>query len=181
MDEQRRRLIRRIVDNGMIAALYFALTLLLTMVPVLSQFGPIQCRVSEVLVLLAFFRPGLTLGLSIGCFFANMVGALTGFTTPLDMAFGTLATAVACLGEAYLSPKLLVACIWPILINGTVVGVELYYLFNITEFGLWGSMGLVAAGEAVAIAIGYVLMMLLIRNHGFMSVLKPTRHQEVRW
>lgn len=37
-----------------------------------------QCRFSEMLVLFAFFKPDLTIGLTIGCFLSNMTGFLAG-------------------------------------------------------------------------------------------------------
>ena len=179
--DKRHQIILRITSNGMIAALYFALTMLFMTIPVISQFGPIQIRFSEFMVLLAFFRPDLTFGLSLGCFFANMAGFFMGYTIPADMVLGTLATALACVAEAYLARHLLVACIYPVIFNGVIVGLELYYLMGITDFNPWVTMGLVAAGEAAAIAVGYALFMVLMRNKGFMRVLAPTRHQEARF
>ena len=71
-------IVRRIAQNGVVAALYYALTLLFIFVPAISQFGPMQCRFSEALVLFAFFKPELTIGLTIGCFLSNMTGFLAG-------------------------------------------------------------------------------------------------------
>ncbi|MBE6126648.1 MAG: hypothetical protein E7182_01535 [Erysipelotrichaceae bacterium] len=57
--------------------------------------------------------------------------------------------------------------------NGLVAA--LYYGLN-----LFACMGYVAIGEAIALGIGYAVFMGLIRNQGFMKVLAPTRHAEVK-
>jgi uncharacterized membrane protein len=173
--------VRRIAQNGLVAALYYAITMLLIAVPVLSQFGPIQCRVSEVLMVFAFFRPDLTLGLTIGCFLANTTGAFMGLVPAVDMVIGTAATFLSCICMAYLSCHMIFACIYPVLFNGVFVGLELYFFLELKEIPLIATMGYVALGELIAVALGYGLFMALIRNRGFMSVLKPTRHAEVRW
>ncbi len=175
------KIILRIAQNGMIAALYYGLTMLMVLVPAISQFGPIQCRFSEVLVLVAFFRPDLTWGLTLGCFLANMTGFLVGQGFALDMLFGTAATLIACLLEAYASRFLFIAALWPVILNGVIVGGEIYWVFNLDNMPLWACMGWVALGELIAMAVGYVLFMILIRNKGVMKVMAPTRHAEVRF
>ena len=182
--DQRHAIILRIAQNGVVAALYYAITLVLMAIPVLSQFGPIQCRVSEILVLLAFFRPDLTLGLSLGCFFVNLTGLLMGLpgTTPADMGIGTAATLLSCLCMAYLCRHLIFALIYPVVFNGVLVGIELYYILGITDQGpLIAVMGLVALGELIAVGIGYGIFMVLMRNRPFMNLLRPTRHQNAKW
>lgn len=151
--------VRRIARNGIVAALYYAVTCLMIFVPVLSQFGPIQCRVSELLVLLAFFEPSLTIGLTLGCFLANLTGFRAGQGFAMDFLFGTLATLIACLLEAYCSKFLFVAALWPVAINGVIVGL----------------------GELIAMAIGYALLMILVRNQGAMRLIGATRHMDVRF
>ncbi len=118
---------------------------------------------------------------AIGCFFANMTGALMGMTIPLDMLFGTLATLLACLCEAYLSPRLWVAALYPTVFNGVIVGLELYFFMEGLGLSVWACMGFVAIGEAIVMGIAYGLFMGLIRNKGFMRAMKPTRHLDVRF
>ena len=95
--QQRDSAVYEIVQNGIVAGLYFGLSMLCTMFPAISQFGPIQCRVSEVMVLLAFFKPRLTIGLTLGCFLTNVTGLAMGLSFPMDIVLGTLATLVDCL------------------------------------------------------------------------------------
>ena len=180
MEDTHKR-VRRIAENGLIAALYYGLTMLFVFVPVLSQFGPIQCRFSEMIVLFAFFRPDFTIGITVGCFLANLTGFLAGQGFAFDLLFGTGATLIACLLEAYASHFLFIGALWHILLNGVIVGTEIYFFFNNGGLNLFACMGYVALGEAIALGIGYAVFMGLIRNQGFTKVLAPTRHAEVKF
>ena len=180
LEDKTSKRIKAIAGNGMVAALYYGLTMLFMLVPAISQFGPIQCRLSEMLVLLAFFRPEFTIGLTIGCFFSNLTGLAMGMTIPLDLLFGTLATLIACLFEAYLSPRLWVAAIYPVVFNGFIVGLELYFLLNDTGLPWYACVGFVALGELIAIAVGYILFFILMRNEAAMRAIGATRHLDVR-
>ena len=74
-------------DAAMIAAVYVALSLLF--MPI--SFGPIQCRISEMLTVLPAFLPAAIPGVAIGCLIANILG---GAILP-DIVFGTFATLIA--------------------------------------------------------------------------------------
>ena len=54
-------------------------------------FGPVQIRFAEALTVLPFFFPAAVPGLTLGCFLTNLLSPYG----PLDVIFGTLATAVA--------------------------------------------------------------------------------------
>lgn len=163
--------VKRIVQNGIVAALYYGLTMLFMLVPVISQFGPLQCRFSELLVLLAFFKPSLIPGLTLGCFLANMTGTLMGQTIAFDMLFGTLATLIACLLEAYFSRFLFVAALWVSLVNGVIVGLEIYYLMEGVEMNVFACMGFVTLGELITMVVGYVIFMIILRNRGAVKII----------
>ena len=64
-------LTKKICQNGIVAAVYFVLTLACAG----FSYGQIQFRVAEVLVLLCFFRPDFVLGVTLGCFLANLLGS----------------------------------------------------------------------------------------------------------
>ena len=83
--------VRMIAENSIIAALYVVLTLL---VPALS-YDYMQCRFSEALVLLVFWRPDITIGLTIGCLISNVIGASLGLNVWIDVLLGTLATLIS--------------------------------------------------------------------------------------
>ncbi|MCQ2772388.1 MAG: QueT transporter family protein [Bacilli bacterium] len=165
---------KKIVENAIVAAIYFVLTI------ALGNFAymDIQFRVSEVLVLLCFWRPDFIIGVTVGTFLANIPSPLGLY----DMLFGTGATLLAALLCAYASPKLAVATLWPTIVNAFVVGAELYFAFgfeNVTEFFV--TAGYVAIGEFAVMIVGYILWILLSKNKGFMEVLAPERHLAARW
>ncbi len=167
-------LTRVIADNAIIAALYFVLTVVLGPIS-FGGYGGLELRFSEILTLLCFFRPDFIVGLTIGCLLSNLAS-----WSPWDLLFGTLATLLANCLIAYFSHRLLVATLWPILLNGVIVGGELSIL-QINLFPLYVNMIYVAAGEAIVMAVGYVLFLLLKKNRAFWAAIKPTRHSDFKW
>lgn len=75
----------KLVRTAVIAALYAALTL--AVAPI--AYGAVQFRISEALTILPLFCPEAIVGLTIGCFLANIPSGLW------DMFLGALATLVA--------------------------------------------------------------------------------------
>lgn len=84
--------IRKLSACAIVAALYAAITILTAPL----SFGLVQFRLSEALVVLCCFEPVLGIGITLGCFLANLFSTVTA----LDMVIGTLATALACLWTA---------------------------------------------------------------------------------
>lgn len=158
---------KSIAFNGLIAALYFVLTIVFGPI----AYGQIQFRIAEILVLLCFWRPDLIVGVTLGCFLANINSSLG----PWDMLFGTLATFLSAVGVA-LSPRLFIGAIFPIAINAFVVGAELYYLASLP---FWISCGYVAIGEGTVIIVSYILWVFLAHHKNFMNVLSPIKHQNI--
>jgi hypothetical protein len=115
-------LTKKICQNGVVAAVYFVITLAASGI----SYGQIQFRIAEILVLLCFFRPDFVIGVTLGCFLANINSTIQ----PWDMILGTAATFLSSLLIAYASPRLAVACIWPVLFNAFIVAGELkdFYL-----------------------------------------------------
>ena len=62
---------RNIVTAAVIGALYAVLTMVLAPI----SYGPVQCRISEVLCILPFFMPSTTWGLFFGCAIANIASS----------------------------------------------------------------------------------------------------------
>jgi len=163
-------LVKKIAENAIIAAIYLVLT---TCIPVF-QYGQVQFRIAEFLVLLCFWRPDFVFGVTIGCLLANFWSPM-GF---IDVFFGTSATLLSSLMIAYLSPRLIVAAVYPVLANAFVVGAELYYLLQLP---FWANVFYVGAGEAVVILLSYFLWMSLSRHKSFMVAIHPLRHQNIHW
>ena len=140
---------KRIVTTAAIAALYAATTLVIAPL----SFGNYQFRISEVLVRLALFYPLYIGGLTLGCFIANMLGP----NGIMDVIFGTIATFISVLA-VYYTPKvirnsktaLIIASLWPTIINGLIIGVMLSYLYALP---LILTIFQVALGEFVVVTI----------------------------
>lgn len=98
----------------MIAALYFALSVAFNAI----AFGPVQFRVSEILVLLPLIFPEAITGLAIGCFFTNFFFSPFGV---FDMVLGTLATLIGAIGTYLLRRRPFLATLPPIVANTLLV------------------------------------------------------------
>lgn len=145
------------VFAALIAAVYAALTLMLAPI----SFGNIQIRMSEAMVMLpVLFAPSVA-GVTLGCFLANLLGAMMGLNLLgyLDCILGTSATFLAAVltrklaGVRYHSIPWL-SVLMPVVFNGVLIGCELAYalmpenlLLGFMIFGLEVALGeLVAAG-----------------------------------
>ena len=106
---------KRLSSTAALAAVYALATLLLAPL----SFGVVQCRVAEVLCLLPYYFPGSVWGLYLGCALANLLSG-----NLLDFLFGSLATLLSALCVRKTRSAAL-ACFWPVLINGAVIGVVL--------------------------------------------------------
>ena len=91
--------------------------------------------------------------LTVGCFIANMLGP----NGIMDVIFGTIATFISVLA-VYYTPKvirnsktaLIIASLWPTIINGLIIGVMLSYLYALP---LILTIFQVALGEFVVVTI----------------------------
>ena len=111
-----------ICANAFIACLYAVVTYLCG--PLAYEFS--QFRFSEALNLLVFFNPTYTLGLTIGCFLANIMSTVG----PLDLIFGTLATLISCLCIVFFSKvckNLFISSLFPTLVNAIIIPFVIYF------------------------------------------------------
>lgn len=118
--------------NGIIAALYVALTIIPALIPSVGTFlyGAVQFRISEALCVLPFFLGFSHWGLFLGCIIANYIGLSLGLTMPIDILVGSLTTLLA----AYMTTKIRHKWLVPIptiVLNAVVIGAMLAYLFAI--------------------------------------------------
>lgn len=155
---------RDIAYNAVVAALYIVLTLITYPVSFLG----IQFRFAEILVLLCFFRKDYILGLTLGCLIANLSSAIG----LIDVLFGTFATLISCICVAY-SKWLLLAVIFPVVFNGVIVGLELFWFLDAP---LLESMFFVAIGELGVMVIGYIIFILLKKNKSFHDFIRTNNH-----
>lgn len=175
---------KAITANAFIAALYAVITILCA--PLSYEFS--QFRFSEALNLLVFFNPTYTIGLTVGCFIANVASTVG----PLDMVFGTLATLISCLLIVWLSKickNLFINGLIPSLINAIIVPFVIYLssMGTSDSFELsamyWIMFGWIFLGEFVCITvIGYPIILTLTKKaKGFSNYILATRNLDYKW
>ena len=154
-----KKIIKEIVIEASIAAIYIVLTWVLSFM----SYGPIQLRISEILVLLCFFNKKHLRGVLLGCFIANMFGPLG----LVDAIIGTISTLIAGILITKCK-KLFTASLMPSL-TASIVGIELSYLYK-TPMLL--TIGQVMLGEAITVSIiGVLVMKILISQPIFKNSL----------
>jgi len=133
--------------GALIAALYVALTYVSSVLGLAS--GVIQIRLSEALVMLVLLMPEAVVGVTLGCFLANlMTGAVI-----WDVIFGTLATLIgALLGR--LMRRLPDNLIWlaalpTVISNALIIPFVLIYAYGAPE-AYYYIMLTVGAGELIS-------------------------------
>ncbi len=145
------------VMNAMIACTYAVLTIVCSSI----SYGGIQFRISEILILLAFYNKKFIPGLVAGCFIANIPSTL-GIA---DMFFGTLATLIAVV-LIYRVKNLYAAAFIGAIVNGLIVGMELYlvlklpFMINVLS---------VFFGEFVVLLLGILVFKRIEKNESFMN------------
>ena len=157
----------KIARIGIISAIYCILTLALGSI----SYGPIQFRISEILMFLPLLSKDYIISLTLGCFLANLIGP---YGVP-DIIFGTLATLISCI-LVYITPSifgkgkytLLIASIWPTIINALIIGWMLYKFVGLPF--IISSLE-VALGEFVVITI-IGLPIFKIVNNRYGSIIK---------
>lgn len=153
----------RLTKIAMIAAIYVVLTVFLKPI----SYGVLQFRIAEVLVLLCFYNKDYCVSMILGCAIANLYSDFAF----LDVPFGTLATIIAVI-LMWKSKSIWLAAIFPVIINGIIVGAILSYCLNIP---LISTMIYVAGGELGVLIVGIVLFKVLEKNKGFMRLLNPQK------
>lgn len=148
---------RKLVVSALIAAIYAALTLWLAPI----SYGPIQCRLSEVMVLLAFIDPFYIWGLTLGCFLANAFGP----DAVANIIFGVPATFISVIFIAYTGKwfksrySIVIASLWPVIFNGAIIG---YMLYKLSNLPLILTMIQVGVGEFFATSIAGIIVYNLV-------------------
>ena len=118
--------VQRLVRCAVIAAVYMVLCLVLAP----FSYGAIQVRIAEALCLLPVFGAEYIIGVTLGCFLANLFGS-----TIIDVVFGTIATLLACLvtyrlRNVRIKGLAIPASLPPVLFNAVIVGIEITIFFT---------------------------------------------------
>ena len=165
--------VRDLVLAAMVAALYALLGYFGDILQL--TFGPIQCRIAEALTVLPFLFPATAPGLAIGCLVTNLLSPYG----PIDVIFGTLATAIA----AWLTtkmPRWYLAALPPILVNAVILPpMWAWAEVGAVNTAFWAACGFNALtfiiGEALACyVLGTVLLKALPRIGFFKPYLRQT-------
>ena len=141
--------VRRLVRCAVIAAVYVVVCLVLAP----FSYGAVQVRVAEALCLLPVFGAEYIVGVTLGCFLANLLGS-----TVVDVVFGTLATLLACLvtyklRDIRVKGLAIPASLPPVVFNMIIVGA-----FEITFFFSDGApTAMLAVFNAVTVGIGKLI------------------------
>ncbi|HHY18331.1 MAG TPA: QueT transporter family protein [Firmicutes bacterium] len=125
--------------------------------------GPIQVRITEVLAVLPFFDASAILGVTVGCFIANILGGLG----PWDVFGGTFITFIAAILTNKSKSKL-GAISWPILLNAFGVSAYLSVIFKLPY---WYNVVTIFIGQFISIGVlGYPFMLYLEKNAQFLGL-----------
>lgn len=152
---------KNLVRTAMVAALYGALTWALSSL----SYGPIQFRLTEIMILLAFIDSAYVPGLVLGCIIANIFSPM-GF---VDMAFGSFATLIAVFFISK-TKNLFLATLYPTIANGIIIAIEFYFILKL-PFLL--SFGEVALGEFIVVTcLGYPIFKAILKNKKLVALLK---------
>ena len=125
--------VRRLVRCAVIAAVYVVVCLVLAP----FSYGAVQVRVAEALCLLPVFGAEYIVGVTLGCFLANLLGS-----TVVDVVFGTLATLLACLvtyklRDIRVKGLAIPASLPPVVFNMIIVGALLSALASSSAARFW--------------------------------------------
>ena len=163
---------RHLARAALIAALYAVLTHLQNLLLPGSATWAIQCRLSEILCVLALFTPAAVSGLSVGCLLFNLTFAAA---LPLDWLLGTAATFCAALSMRKLRcirifGYPLLSMLMPALFNALLVGLELTVYIG---GGFLLNAFYVALGELIVLLLPGSLMLHLLEKRGLAKRLFP--------
>lgn len=165
--------LREFTIVAMIAAIYAVTSIALAPI----SYGPIQVRVSEALTLLPLIYPPSIIGVTLGCFVTNLVGAMTGMNILgfVDVFVGTLATFMAAwctykLRNVQVKGLPLLSASMPVIFNAVFIGLELAIAFYPATLmvGFITSAFQVGLGELIAcFVLGIPLINLLKKTKLF--------------
>ena len=147
----------KLVNGGLIAALYVVLTVLAAQFNLAS--GAIQVRFSEALTILPVFTASAVPGLTVGCVLANL---LTGCAA-WDVVFGSLATLIGAVGTRLLKDKPLLAWIPPVLSNMAIIPIILIKVYAVPD-AWWFLVLTIGAGEVLSCGVLGLLLYKVLKN-----------------
>lgn len=150
---------------AIVAAIYVVLTLALPWM----GYGPIQFRISEVMVLLAFIDPLYIPALTLGCAIANLASPFG----MIDVFVGSFASFIS-LYMIHKSKNIYIASIWPAVFS-FIIGLEIYFLSN-EPINFWLVTAQISISELIIVSlIGIPIFKMIEKNSYLMNLLKISR------
>lgn len=144
--------VQRLVRCAVIAAVYVVLCLVLAP----FSYGAVQVRIAEALCLLPVFGAEYIIGVTLGCFLANLFGSAI-----IDVIFGTIATLLACLvtyrlRNVRIKGLAIPASLPPVLFNAVIVGIEITLFF--TDYtAMSAPVWLLCISNGISVGIGELI------------------------
>ena len=144
--------VQRLVRCAVIAAVYVVLCLVLAP----FSYGAVQVRIAEALCLLPVFGAEYIIGVTLGCFLANLFGS-----TIIDVIFGTIATLLACLvtyrlRNVRIKGLAIPASLPPVLFNAVIIGIEITLFF--TDYtAMSAPVWLLCISNGISVGIGELI------------------------
>lgn len=157
--------IKKITRQAMVAGIYVVLTILSDTFGL--GYGSLQFRLSETLAILPFFNPEYTIGVTLGCFLAN-IASTVGI---IDMLVGTLATLIVALIMTKIK-NFYVACLVPVIFGMVPIAIEIYLMMP-NDIGFWAILGQLMISEFLVVyVIGVPIFYILCKNKSFTKILE---------
>ncbi|HAG42206.1 MAG TPA: QueT transporter family protein [Clostridium sp.] len=155
---------KKLLKVSLVAAIYAVITYVLAPI----SFGAVQFRLSEIMTLLAFIDPLYVPALTLGCGIANLFSP----AGVIDVIVGTAATFIATFAMSK-SKNMIIASLYPTIVNSAMIGAMLYYAFNLP---LFLSALQVGVGEFVVVTIiGVPVFKLLLKDKSLSDILKISK------
>lgn len=148
--------IRAIARSGIIAAIYFVITFILSLVNL--AYGPLQFRLSEVLTLLPVLLPEGVPGIMFGCMFSNLLSPYGA----VDIVIGTFASSIAAILTRHLRKNIYLAAMPPIIINALLVPV--IFLFLDQETVYWIAFLEIFTSQSIVILFAGIPFVLVLKD-----------------
>ncbi|RDW19026.1 hypothetical protein CWR48_08225 [Oceanobacillus arenosus] len=158
--------VKTLVVNGLLAALYVAVSLLI------QPFGftNVQFRISEMFNHLVIFNKKFFFGIVLGVFITNLFSPLGWFDLVFGVAHSAISLGIIILLANYIKNKLVLLVINALIFsfNMFIIAFELKLALGLPFLFSWLTT---AAGELVVLAVGVPLIYLLNKRVHFDNVL----------
>ena len=157
---------KTIAVTGVIAALYVAVSLLVTP----FAFGAVQFRIPEMLNHLIVFNKKYFFGIVIGVFITNLFSPMAAYDLTFGVAHSIITLSLTILATKFVKGNLARMIINTLLFTFTmcIIALELMLAFDLPFLYTWLT---VAAGEFAVLAVGIPIMLALNKRLNFKALI----------